>query len=740
MKRGWVFLVFLLINISYISATILFESEWNNSLGNSTTALRDGTIWDAVPLSSNVGVLEVIPSSNLDFPTANVVKITALDRGDGGALAQNIVMQDGNDDIPGLLNDGDDIFYRWYERVDAPEPYPSTDDLTHGIENGNANQNWLRDQVVNDDGTWLLRWSFEGTANPNNRISAPLLQKDKTYLVELNIHRLSSATFNAHAKIYHSNGTLLYDDDDFTNVGSSQTLADNPVLTFVSSSVMDELQVGFNGLQVGGGINSSNDEFVHGYIGGFAVCDTTWCGAYGAASNNPADFDADNIVNKTDILKIIYWILGIDRTNSAVDLDNNGAVNIFDLVNASRLFGKQYGTDSTAPSIVSSRPTNNTNLSAGTTQTVLFAETNERATCRYLNTTGGSFATMNNFTRTGRVSHSIQLTGLTGGTTYNYYIQCQDEALNLNSTNYHVRFGIDSSDTPSYNVGTDYLIYSDIFDAYVSPDDRHTQLLSLRGSQGSNHDIFLSDNRPADSHAAVEAADPTFYTRYNITSPGIGGAGRALRSTYLGSTSPNQAIAWITWPVSQQKYYNGNHGNLVERNATHVINVKFKVISEGWDVEWPGWKFFELWYDTQSNRAQGSVVPAGSTGDLGGQTSGWWRPNIGGTEYGSYVNDFARWEDVNNDNSTWHDLLILYKASDTSGDGTGRFRGWVDGVLAWDISPDGISSGYATQAAVNAIATNHIYFLKFPDTLNTNTQAQNAVIDYDNLTWWVENS
>ena len=114
--------------------------------------------------------------------------------------------------------------------------------------------------------------------------------------------------------------------------------------------------------------------------------------------------------------------------------------------------------------------------------------------------------------------------------------------------------------------------------------------------------------------------------------------------------------------------------------------------------------------------------------------------NIGGTEYGSYVNDFARWEDVNNDNSTWHDLLILYKASDTSGDGTGRFRGWVDGVLAWDISPDGISSGYATQAAVNAIATNHIYFLKFPDTLNTNTQAQNAVIDYDNLTWWKKNS
>ena len=162
---------------------------------------------------------------------------------------------------------------------------------------------------------------------------------------------------------------------------------------------------------------------------------------WGAVASNVADLNTDDKVDFSDILIIIRRILGLN-SNSAADMNNDGAVNIFDLVNASRLFGKQYGTDITAPTITSSRPVNNTNLSAGATSVVLFAETNERATCRYLNTTGGSFATMNNFTRSGRVSHSIILTGLSDGTTYNYYIQCQDETGNLNSTNYHVRFSV----------------------------------------------------------------------------------------------------------------------------------------------------------------------------------------------------------------------------------------------------------------------------------------------------------
>src|SRR3989304_6075804 len=241
-----------------------------------------------------------------------------------------------------------------------------------------------------------------------------------------------------HPRVYASNGTLLYDDGDFTHTDSSNTLAQlNPFFPIRYIDNTNGLNSGFNGLT-----SPSRQETLY-YEAAFCVRDDTWCGAYGAASN-PADLNTDDKVDFSDILIIIRRNLGLN-SNSAADMNNDGAVNIFDLVNASRLFGKQYGTDTTAPQIVSSRPTNNTNLSSGTTSVVLFAETNERATCRYLNTTGGSFATMNNFTHTGRISHSIQLTGLTDGTTYNYYIQCQDETGNLNSTNYVVSFGVNSN-------------------------------------------------------------------------------------------------------------------------------------------------------------------------------------------------------------------------------------------------------------------------------------------------------
>ena len=73
-------------------------------------------------------------------------------------------------------------------------------------------------------------------------------------------------------------------------------------------------------------------------------------------SASPADLNSDNKVNATDIQLIIRWILGLDQSNPATDMDGNGQVNIFDIVNASRLFGKIYGADSLAPTVISSSP------------------------------------------------------------------------------------------------------------------------------------------------------------------------------------------------------------------------------------------------------------------------------------------------------------------------------------------------------------------------------------------------
>src|SRR3990172_5029018 len=435
MKRGWVFLLaLLLINVSFASAAVLFESEWNNSLGNSSTSRTDGGKWD----TAGGNGLSVISSSGLDFPTTNVLEVTALEATTGFAFLRKTGMA-----VPSI---GESRYYRWYSRVVATDGLSDTE--THPHQDGNAigDSNWLFHVFHNSGGNGFYRPRFMSRAveNPSHTfyLLDGTLNKGVTYRFELNITRTGTSTFQMHANVYNSSGDLIYNDSNFVNEdNASESLANNITFNFHDLNNMDGFNAGLNGL----GGSEWFPSMVYMYQGAICIRNDTWCGAYGAAaSTNAADLNTDDKVDFSDILIIIRRILGLN-SNTAADLNNDGAVNIFDLVNASRLFGKQYGTDTTAPQIVSSRPVNNTNLSAGTTSVVLFAETNERATCRYLNTTSGSFATMNNFTRSGRVSHSIQLTGLQDGTTYNYYIQCRDETGNLNSTNYVVSFGVNSN-------------------------------------------------------------------------------------------------------------------------------------------------------------------------------------------------------------------------------------------------------------------------------------------------------
>ncbi|MFH1710964.1 MAG: dockerin type I domain-containing protein [Nanoarchaeota archaeon] len=172
-------------------------------------------------------------------------------------------------------------------------------------------------------------------------------------------------------------------------------------------------------------------------------CETD-CGACPVIAN-PGDLNGDNKVDINDLFIIFRHIFRIEINNSA-DVNSDGNVNIFDLVITARYFGRQYGTDNTAPSIISARPVNGTILSAGTTHVIMGVETNEMAVCKYTNVTGGNFTTnMTSFYKTGGVFNSINLTGLSDGTNYTYYIQCEDETGNLNSTDYVISFGVGGS-------------------------------------------------------------------------------------------------------------------------------------------------------------------------------------------------------------------------------------------------------------------------------------------------------
>jgi hypothetical protein len=87
--------------------------------------------------------------------------------------------------------------------------------------------------------------------------------------------------------------------------------------------------------------------------------------------------------------------------------------------------------DPTPPTRFSGKPFGA--LPAGSNSASLTLETNEFATCRYSAAPGLGYAAMtSSFTNTGAKVHSTQVSGLTNGTHYAYFVRCQDATGNAN--------------------------------------------------------------------------------------------------------------------------------------------------------------------------------------------------------------------------------------------------------------------------------------------------------------------
>ncbi len=83
-------------------------------------------------------------------------------------------------------------------------------------------------------------------------------------------------------------------------------------------------------------------------------------------------------------------------------------------------------------------------LSPGTTTAQLRVLTNEAATCRYATAVGTAYANMTGTMSadTNKVTHTANLSGLTNGQTYYYYVRCIDLANNINTNDYAVTFSV----------------------------------------------------------------------------------------------------------------------------------------------------------------------------------------------------------------------------------------------------------------------------------------------------------
>lgn len=80
---------------------------------------------------------------------------------------------------------------------------------------------------------------------------------------------------------------------------------------------------------------------------------------------------------------------------------------------------------------------------SGAAQATLQVDTNENATCKYGTTANTPYASMpNTFSTTGTRNHSAQITNLTNGQTFSYFVRCQDAAGNQNSSDFGITFSV----------------------------------------------------------------------------------------------------------------------------------------------------------------------------------------------------------------------------------------------------------------------------------------------------------
>jgi hypothetical protein len=270
-----------------VAGGLMFSSDWSTATGRTSAALLDAgkqVHWDVI---AGNGVLNTVMSSaGLDFPTANVLRVSGGWRSSpAGAAAENPRLEQsrGHLRVPAI---GETTSYRWYIRVVVPNSYTG-DNLTHPIQDGINGQssNWQQEVRTATNGTWTMTWNVDGGGQndwPNNRwtLNAPL-SKNQTYRVEMQIHRISATTFNLHARVYNSANQLIAGDANFRNANGTATLAGNRALRFLNVNTLAGFQAGFNGLN--GGTQNMYPVPLY-YQSGFVITRGGWPGAYGSVA------------------------------------------------------------------------------------------------------------------------------------------------------------------------------------------------------------------------------------------------------------------------------------------------------------------------------------------------------------------------------------------------------------------------------------------------------------------------
>jgi hypothetical protein len=253
--------------------SIIFFSDFRTATGNSINAVTDGGKWNINAVTPET--MQIISSQGLDFPTPNVMQMTATSERQGFAIVRKTGMP-----VPQV---GESRFYRWYIRMTQIDGL--IDYQTHPIQDGNnaSTTNWMF-IVYNGgggsgipNGMWQPQfWADNDPVYNNMRWYAPILSKNVTYRFEMQILRNTTNTFQMHIRIYDASGNLIATDADIHNISNAARLSSNPSLGIGDPSWFDGLNAGNNGI----GSLPANSNFTYAYQAGFCVRSDDWCGPY----------------------------------------------------------------------------------------------------------------------------------------------------------------------------------------------------------------------------------------------------------------------------------------------------------------------------------------------------------------------------------------------------------------------------------------------------------------------------
>lgn len=175
------------------------------------------------------------------------------------------------------------------------------------------------------------------------------------------------------------------------------------------------------------------------------------------------------------------------------------------------------GADTTPPTRSAGSPSGT--LAAGTTSTTLSLTTNEAATCKYGTSAATAYASIaNTFSTTGSTSHSQTISGLSNGSSYTYYVRCQDGAGNPNTDDYSITFSVASGGggggggTPTYIQGKAYRNSATATTATATFDTNVTAgsaIVVLYGYAGAAASATCSDSLGNTYVTAVDQRDST---------------------------------------------------------------------------------------------------------------------------------------------------------------------------------------------------------------------------------------